>query len=248
LRDSSRGSAWEITGPAVTSDRAVPAEIYLGNGGSVGDSVAAYTNEIEVFGETPDVLIATYSGRARISDATGHDYPIRDTATFCLRPDGCECPQDSDTGRPPPLPLDPTSAALAVTGGTAGATGSLDGLSLKDYCSPTIAGTWTGTWQNDNGLATGGFTLVLTQKGKTFSGTIDVTGPTCVGHGTVQGTVDGKSVNWGTVGAERDVDFTGTFSDDSMSGTWAAIACGPPYGPANVIINLTGTWQATRQE
>jgi len=113
---------------------------------------------------------------------------------------------------------------------------------------PTIAGTWLGSWTNDNGLGSGGFVLVATQKGKAFSGTIEVSGPTCVRQGTVQGLIDGTNVSWGVVAAERDVDFEGTLTGDSMSGAWSAIACGPPDRPANVVVTVTGTWEATRQE
>jgi hypothetical protein len=247
LRDASRGAVWDIRGPGITPDQAVPDALQLPNGGSASDSVAPYANRIAVLAQAPEVLLANYSAGARISDGIGHDYLIADGGTFCLRANGCKCPQ-GDEGKPQLRPLDASSVALAVTGGTNGASGTLDGLSLKDFCGPTIAGTWQGIWANDNGRASGGFTLVATQKGKTFSGTIEVSGPTCVRQGTVQGTIDGTKVSWGVVGAERDVDFEGTLAGDSMSGAWSAMSCGPPYGPANVVVTVTGAWEATRQE
>jgi hypothetical protein len=247
LRDVSRGADWDMVGPGITPDIAVPAALQVANGASVSDSAAPYANHIAVLAQAPEVLLATYSGNARISDAVGHDYRIADGGNFCLRANGCKCPQ-GDEGKPQLRPLEASSVALAVTGGTNGANGTLAGLSLKDFCGPTIAGTWQGTWANDNGRASGGFVLVATQKGKTFSGTIEVSGPTCVRQGTVQGSIDGTNVSWGVVGAERDIDFVGTLAGDSMSGGWSAIACGPPYGPANVTITVTGVWEATRQE
>jgi hypothetical protein len=33
-----------------------------------------------------------------------------------------------------------------------------------------------------------------------------------------------------------------------MSGTFSALACGPPYGPPNASIIVTGVWEATRTE
>jgi hypothetical protein len=240
LRDGARQAAWEITGPAVTTNVAVPTDIRLSNGGSVGESAAAWTNEIAVFGETPDVLTATFSGHARMSDGAGHDYLIGDSGTFCTLSKGCVCPGSS--GEPPPLPLEGDRVALAVTGGSKGATGTLSGTSLDDFCS-IMTGTWVGTWANDPafGNANGGFTMKAVQKGNTFTGTTDVTGPTCVRHGTVTGTINGGTITFGSVAAARTVNFTGTLNGTSISGTWDAIACG-------LTITVTGTWQATKQK
>jgi hypothetical protein len=249
LRDPSRGAPLQITGPGATSDRAQPKGIQLPNGASVTEAVAPYTDEIAVFADSPDVLDAAFSGHARISDNAGHDYLLQGGGTFCLKKDGCKCPNAESSGEPPRLRLS-GSVALAVTGGPTGASGTLDGMSLDDYCNRgPMNGTWEGTWVNDNGLANGAYTLVIKQKRKTdpFSGTIQVSGKTCVRDGNIQGTLSGQKVTWGVVNAERPIDFSGTLGGKSMSGSWSSIACGPPYGPATGgPYPVTGTWQAKK--
>ncbi len=106
-----------------------------------------------------------------------------------------------------------------------------------------ITGTWTGVWQNDPhwGKATGGFTMTITQHGTDFDGPIDVTGPTCLRHGTSKGTVIGDhvSMGWIATGA-RDVHFDGVVHGGQMSGTWTAIAC-------TADIEISGSWSAQRE-
>jgi hypothetical protein len=242
LRDDSRGDPWQITGPAVTSDKAPLNGISLNNGGSVGVSVPAYANEVSEFGETPDVMQVAMSGHARVSDANGHDYLVGGEADFCMLLTGCECPGSDD---PPPLPLEGAAVVLAVTGGAAGSAGTLIGTQLDDFCNKGVSGTWTGTWTNSPDFGTpaanGGFTMTVRQKGATFTGTVSVTGPTCVRTGTVNGTVTAGNVQFGWVTeVARPVQFEGTFSKNAMSGTWNAIAC----EPANIPIY--GSWDAVR--
>ena len=240
LRDGRGPAAWQMTGPALPDEaRAKPVEIHLSNGGSVGESAAAYANEIAVFRETPDVLLTTFAGRARLSDNAGHDYVAGDSGTYCMLPTGCECPGAGDDQQPPPLTGD--AVAIGVTGGTKGTTGTLDGMKLDDWCTG-ITGTWEGVWQNSErwGGATGGFTMKAVQKGAAFTGTTDVTGPTCVRHGKVNGTVVKGHISMGWLAAGvRDVQFEGTVSGRTMSGTWTAIAC-------NSDLAIDGSWSATK--
>jgi hypothetical protein len=104
-----------------------------------------------------------------------------------------------------------------------------------------VTGSWTGAWHNDPewGTAHGGFTITVVQHGGAFDGTIDVTGPTCVGHGTVSGTVTGRAVTMGLVIGGRNVDYLGTLDGNAMSGTWTTIACGTTQ-------QISGTWSAQR--
>lgn len=105
-----------------------------------------------------------------------------------------------------------------------------------------MTGTWAGTWQNAPkwGSANGGFTMQITQAGATFTGTIDVTGPTCIRRGTVTGTVSGSSISFGFVGTGvRDVKYDGTVDGDKMAGTWTVEAC-------DVNVQIDGNWSASR--
>ncbi len=244
LRDPGRGDPWEIAGPTVPSGVSViPTGIQIGNGGSIPVSVAAYTNEISRFGETPDVLSAAISGHSRVSDASGHDYLVNGSSDFCILADGCICP--GSEGEPPPLPLSGADVALAVTGGTTGASGTLVGTKLDDFCTK-LTGTWDGTWINDVSFgtpqATGPFTMTIVQKGGKFTGTVEVGGPTCVRSGTVDGSVDARGLEFGWVFGPYDVAFEGTVSGRRMTGTYSAISC-PPYQHITVF----GDWEATKR-
>jgi len=59
----------------------------------------------------------------------------------------------------------------------------------------------------------------------------------------VEGTLDGSNVTFGWVLGQSPVSFFGTLDGTSMSGTWETIAgsCSEP------TIQLTGTWEATKQ-
>lgn len=103
-----------------------------------------------------------------------------------------------------------------------------------------VSGTWEGTWQNDIGEASGGFTWTLSQTGDRVTGTSQFSGPTCVGEVPIEGTVRGSTVEL-PMPSEWDIRFVGTLDGDSMSGTYSAIAC----WPEGFIV--TGTWQATRE-
>jgi hypothetical protein len=141
LRDLGRGDPWEITGPAVTSDKAKPGGLQLSNGGSIPIDVAAYTNEIDTFGSPPDILQVTVSGHARISDGSGHDYIVNDSGTYCMTSscEGCDAQL-----------LNGPTPALAVTGGQTGNTGQLDGISSQG-CKPKEKPCGTGGCGGSNG-------------------------------------------------------------------------------------------------
>ena len=77
---------------------------------------------------------------------------------------------------------------------------------------------------------------------RTFSGTGEVTGNTCVRHANLTGTINGANITFGFASAARPVTFTGILSGSTMSGTWEAVACG------TVQVTLTGTWESTKQK
>jgi hypothetical protein len=82
-----------------------------------------------------------------------------------------------------------------------------------------LSGTWSGQY---SGTFSGTFTLNWQQSGSTLSGTIDLsTG----GTDTINGTVNGSSIQFGTVGSAA-ITYTGTVSGNSMSGTYKTPAGG----------------------
>ncbi|HXD71925.1 MAG TPA: hypothetical protein VN615_18800 [Gaiellales bacterium] len=82
-----------------------------------------------------------------------------------------------------------------------------------------LSGKWTGAY---SGTFDGTFVLNWTQSGSALSGTIKLsTG----GTDNVNGTVDGSSIKFGTVGGDA-VHYTGSVSGDSMSGSYSTAAGG----------------------
>ena len=77
-----------------------------------------------------------------------------------------------------------------------------------------VSGNWTGTY---DGSFSGTFSLSWTQAGSNLTGTIMISGfgnaPT-----SISGTLQGNSIHFGSVGGQ--VQYTGTLSGSSMSGTW----------------------------
>jgi hypothetical protein len=244
-RDALRGAPWDIVGPGVTSDRAKGNALPVADGASAPVSAAAYTNSVyEISDDSAEVLLIAVAGHARVSDATIKDYLVQGAGAFCHRVNGCTCPnQASDES--PMLALPGPDIVLAVTGGPNGANGTVEGMSLQTYCSRGITGTWSGTWLNDNGLAVGAGTVVLVQKGTAVTGTASVSGKTCVRKGTIIGTVTGSTIHI-VLNAERAVTMDGHISGKTMSGTFSAPSCGPPYGPPNITVTVTGTWHASK--
>ncbi len=130
-----------------------------------------------------------------------------------------------------------------MTGGPKGTTGTLDGIKLDDYCTKNITGTWDGIAEVSGYNVTNDFTLSLVQKGTAFKGTSVFTGPNCVHQADVTGTVSGSKITmrWSLAGYEP-VDFEGTLSGKTMSGTFTAVGC-PPEN-----LNIGGPWSATKRK
>jgi hypothetical protein len=238
FRDPSRGEAWQISGPGVTNDRAKPTPLSVPDGGSADVAGPAYADAIYALDASSDVVTATISGHARISDSQGNDYLVQDKTDFCTRADGCECPPDSPNHG---LPLHPLLGGdfLALSGGRAAAKGSVSGMSLEDYCGTSIVGTWRGTWASNVVPGFGGtFSLTFAKRGNALSGPIHVAGSVCVHDGTVTGTLNGSQITFGTVNAGPPVHYDGAVKGGTMSGRYLSPSC---RGESD-----NGTWQATK--
>ena len=126
----------------------------------------------------------------------------------------------------------PTQTGAAATGPTATGPTAPTGPT-----GVTLAGTWTGSWESEAPGVSGTFTMKIEQTGSGFTGTIAIADTPCVSNGSVIGSVDGDTINFGAVEAENEVAFSGSISGDSMSGTYQSPpACGSD----------SGTWKATR--
>jgi hypothetical protein len=240
LRKPDRGSAWDIVGANVTSDAGPVSVMDVPNGGSAQASSKAYTNSLYgIPAAAADVLTFSFSGHARVSDATGHDYLVNGQGTFCHRDGGCECPGAGSDQGPPLLPLQGI-AVLAVTGDPGGDSGTVTGKSLDDYCT-NLTGTWNGTWKYRIGAAhSGTFVVSFKQKGTQLSGSVSIAGANCITGGPIHGSVHGSNIQFGVVNAQHTIDYTGTWTKNSMSGPFSTTTCGGD-------IHFSGTWQATRK-
>jgi hypothetical protein len=76
-----------------------------------------------------------------------------------------------------------------------------------------VSGKWKGTY---SGTYSGTFVLNWSQTGSKLNGTIDLS---TAGTAPVNGTVDGSSIKFGTVGGSA-VHYTGSVNGDSMSGSY----------------------------
>jgi hypothetical protein len=136
------GAAWDATGPGITTDRQGLHPLIVQNGSSDAVQAPAYTEALYSIARTADVVVIDVSGHGRVSDGTVD--VVLGAGKFCTREGGCECPDGSGSGAAPPAPLG-KSAVLALTGGTAGATGTVAGQSLEDHCEDPgecLVGRW----------------------------------------------------------------------------------------------------------
>jgi hypothetical protein len=116
-----------------------------------------------------------------------------------------------------------TAAAAVSTAASAAASTTTTPATASD-----LTGTWNGTY---NGSYSGTFTVKWTQSGSGVNGTIAL--PTVGTTEQLNGTVNGDKITFGTVGSFA-VTYSGTFSGNSMSGTY------------NVGGSPAGNWSASK--
>jgi hypothetical protein len=149
----------------------------------------------------------------------------RTRIAFALVPVALVVAACSSSGSPATTTSSPPAAAAAATTSTAP---SPTAAATTTNTSSDLAGSWSGQY---SGAFSGTFALTWTQSGNSLNGTIKISG---FGNSpeTIQGTVDGGSIKFGTVGASNHVTYTGSFSGGSMSGTWqVAATTGSAGGP-----------------
>ncbi len=73
------------------------------------------------------------------------------------------------------------------------------------------------------------------QNGTALIGTIVIEGAPCLSAGAVTGKLRGSLITFGVVSGQAEVNYAGTFSDDTMSGSYAT-NCG----------NAEGEWTAAK--
>jgi hypothetical protein len=135
FRGDVKGEDWDTTGPGITSDKAKPVRVTIARDDTEGQpfEVPAYKNSIYRLQSTADVLEVevTEGSHVRISDGDT-DATVVESGDFCLRDGGCTCPS-GEGGDAPAAPLKPSSA-LAISGGTKGASATVTAIGLKELC------------------------------------------------------------------------------------------------------------------
>jgi hypothetical protein len=118
-----------------------------------------------------------------------------------------------------PNPTTPAATSPPATSSPAG--GSSDS---------GVSGAWSGTY---GGSFSGTFKLAWRQSGSKLHGIIRLNGSD--GATTIDGTVNGSNIQFGTVGGSQDITYTGTVNGNSMSGT---------YKVKTASGSAPGTWSA----
>jgi hypothetical protein len=124
------------------------------------------------------------------------------------------------------------SSAATAAASAAAAASTAAPTSASATTPPATASDLTGTWNGTyNGSYSGSFTVKWTESGSSVNGTIAL--PTVGTTEQLNGTVNGDKITFGTVGSFA-VTYSGTFSGNSMSGTY------------NVTGSPAGNWSATK--
>jgi hypothetical protein len=97
----------------------------------------------------------------------------------------------------------------------------------------SLDGTWDGTWQSSNNLS-GTFSVNWKEQGSSLNGTLSISVP-CLDGAEVTGTVNGSSIDFGSVHGQCQVDYKGAINGDRMSGTYT------------ISMSSGGTWKATKR-
>lgn len=169
---------------------------------------------------------------ARADPSSGSAHPHRPArmantlvVLLCLAILGTACGGGNATQSPPTSP--PATAGQETTPPSTSETQTPPPATS----SGGVSGTWNGVWESTKfPPASGVFQIVLTQSGDQISGSILVASTTCVPHGTISGSLNGNTINFGTVEGAHTVTYTGAISGVSMSGTYKAPDCGGDAG------------------
>jgi hypothetical protein len=258
FRDASRGTPWDIVGPGVTADKPTPSRINVPVDSTVPVGAPPYADNVfSVIPGDADLERFTFSGHARVSDSSGHDYTIDNGELLaCVNPKGCACPAGSAQA-PPSQALDGLPIDLAVSGDPAGDNGTVHGESLQEFCScgsngtAIPAGTYSGPVNATITLTlhTGGQLTADGSGTSSMAGRITVVSDGTKATGTIALSLSGSSklgLDGLQVGEDTDTgQMTGTVSGSAAnpigSGTvkGSTSSGGPTSGPFRAGLHLT---------
>jgi hypothetical protein len=142
-REPSRGSAWDATGPYITTDKAPKGLLNVRNGTEQDVHTAAYTARLYTVLDQADVTEIGLIGHGRLSDGSKEILgQALVSAAFCTKQGGCPdtCPDGS--ALPEPLPTLGPDGLLALSAAGTEVSGSVTGVSFDDFCKPVGTGVW----------------------------------------------------------------------------------------------------------
>jgi len=105
----------------------------VANGQTVTFRAAAYANSIYSLSAGADIIAFAVTGHARLGDPEFQQDYVLAGGSFCTKVGGCTCPPGTEFAGAPPNRLS-AETLLAVTGGQAGAQGTVTGHRLEDFC------------------------------------------------------------------------------------------------------------------
>jgi len=200
LRRTDIGRAWDATGPGITIDRAAPAALSVGNGGTATATVGKVSGGLFDVSISADIVTFGFDGFGRMGAEGGTDAVITSGDTFCARAGGCVCPDGTS------LPYPPIAGrvVLGVSNGTSPSSVAIAGQELdcdpeEPTVDPCVVGTWVSTASYIDDQVTGapvtelgggaGIVLTITSSGA-FTMDFDASTPssTDMGDGVVLST------------------------------------------------------------
>lgn len=131
-REVLRGPAWNATDISITSAAIDIEDTDVAEGAVADVAVPAYTNAVTSLAISAVFVTVDLPGATRLADSHGDRVGVTG-ATFCVDTDKCSKPCPDGTVIKVTEPLD-ADALVAVTGGPAGVSGRLAGLSHDEEC------------------------------------------------------------------------------------------------------------------
>jgi hypothetical protein len=130
---------WYAYGPWSTLEHTDPDRLHIANGQQPPISAPAATNTLYLVLSTADITeVSVDGGNVRMLTG-GSDVPDVQQIDLCTKgptTDACNCPEGFDYTGPSLAPSDGT-IWLGASGGLTGASGTVSGLALTDFCKPT---------------------------------------------------------------------------------------------------------------
>ncbi len=135
FRDASLGDAWNATSPWPVNKSAPPQKLSVGDGSVNSLSAGQVLNQDWAATSSADVVEIDGTGHVRLF--TTPDGNETDTAQrwLCTRAGGCDCPS-GEVYAGPDLETVTPAFDLALTGGLAGASATVRGHALQEFCKP----------------------------------------------------------------------------------------------------------------